>query len=59
LIVETDKETVEESISRILAKLEELDYLESEEMKSYTINSDEYPEVNCNRIKNQPVEKLG
>src|SRR2546425_5699556 len=31
LIVETDKETVEESVSRILAKLEELGYLESEE----------------------------
>jgi len=51
LIVETDKEAVEESISRILAKLEELGYLESEETKSYTANSDEYPEVNCSRIK--------
>ena len=32
LIVETSKETVEESISRIFAKLEELGYLESEEI---------------------------
>src|SRR3989440_9459791 len=31
LLVETDKETVEESVSRIIAKLEELGYLESEE----------------------------
>lgn len=31
LIVETDKETIEESISRIFAKLEDLGYLESEE----------------------------
>jgi len=31
LVVETDKETVEESVSRIIAKLEELGYLESEE----------------------------
>lgn len=31
LIVETDKETVEESVARIFAKLEELGYLESEE----------------------------
>jgi adenylylsulfate kinase len=30
LIVETDKETVEESVHRILAKLEELGYLEAE-----------------------------
>jgi adenylyl-sulfate kinase len=32
LVIETDKETVEESISRILAKLEELGYLEAEAM---------------------------
>jgi len=31
LIVETDKETVEESVTRIFAKLEQLGYLESEE----------------------------
>lgn len=31
LIVETDKETVEESVARIFAKLEELGYLESED----------------------------
>src|SRR5437763_3557163 len=31
LVVETDKETVEESVSRIISKLEELGYLESEE----------------------------
>lgn len=31
LIVETDKETVEESVNRIFAKLEELGYLEPEE----------------------------
>ncbi len=31
LVVETDKETVEESVGRIFAKLEELGYLESEE----------------------------
>jgi adenylylsulfate kinase len=31
LVVETDKETVEESVARIFAKLEELGYLESEE----------------------------
>ena len=31
LIVETDKETVDESVARIFAKLEELGYLESEE----------------------------
>jgi adenylylsulfate kinase len=31
LIVETDKETVQESVARIFAKLEELGYLESEE----------------------------
>lgn len=31
LVIETDKETVEESIARIFAKLEELGYLESEE----------------------------
>jgi adenylylsulfate kinase len=36
LIVETDKETIEESISRILGKLEELGYLEFEDAKSYT-----------------------
>src|SRR5881227_3923414 len=30
LIIETDKETVQESVSRIFAKLEELGYLESE-----------------------------
>src|SRR5947207_7470222 len=32
LVVETDKETVEESVARIFAKLEELGYLEPEEM---------------------------
>ena len=32
LIVETDKETIEESVSRIFAKLEELGYLEPEEL---------------------------
>jgi len=32
LIVETDKETVEESVSRIFAKLTELGYLETEEV---------------------------
>ncbi len=32
LILETSKETIEESIGRILAKLEELGYLEPEEM---------------------------
>src|SRR5205807_4868841 len=32
LVIETDKETVEESISRILAKLIELGYLEAEEV---------------------------
>ena len=31
LIIETDKETVEQSIHRIFARLEELGYLESEE----------------------------
>jgi adenylyl-sulfate kinase len=31
LVVETDKETVEESVTRIFAKLEELGYLESED----------------------------
>lgn len=31
LIVETDKETIEESVGRIFAKLEELDYIEPEE----------------------------
>ncbi len=31
LIVETDKETVEETVARIFAKLEELGYLEAEE----------------------------
>jgi len=31
LIVETDKETIEESVSRIFARLTELGYLESEE----------------------------
>jgi adenylylsulfate kinase-like enzyme len=30
LIVETDKETIEESVERIFAKLEELGYLEPE-----------------------------
>jgi adenylylsulfate kinase-like enzyme len=51
LIVETDKETVEESISRTLTKLGELGYLEPEETKSYTANSDEYPKVTGSRIK--------
>jgi len=32
LVVETDKETVEESVTRIFAKLEELGYLEAEEV---------------------------
>ena len=32
LVVETDKETVEESVGRIFARLEELGYLESEEI---------------------------
>ena len=32
LVVETDKETVEESVSRIFAKLTELGYLETEEV---------------------------
>jgi adenylyl-sulfate kinase len=32
LVVETDKETVEESVARIFAKLEELGYLEPEDM---------------------------
>ena len=32
LVVETDKETIEESVGRIFAKLEELGYLEPEEM---------------------------
>ena len=32
LLVETDKETIEESVSRIFAKLEELGYLEPEEV---------------------------
>ena len=31
LVIETDKETVEESVARIFAKLEELGYLEAEE----------------------------
>lgn len=31
LVIETDKETVDESVDRIFAKLEELGYLESEE----------------------------
>jgi adenylylsulfate kinase len=51
LIVETDKETIEESISRILGKLEELGYLEFEDAKSYTADSDEYPKVTGRRIK--------
>jgi adenylyl-sulfate kinase len=33
LVIETDKETVQQSISRILAKLEELGYLEAEAMQ--------------------------
>jgi len=32
LVVETDKETIEESVGRIFAKLEELGYLDPEEM---------------------------
>ena len=32
LVIETDRETVEESVARIFAKLEELGYLEPEEM---------------------------
>jgi adenylylsulfate kinase len=34
LVIETDKETIEESITRIFAKLEELGYLEPEEMEA-------------------------
>ncbi len=37
LVVETDKETVEESIGRIFAKLEELGYLEWEDSSAETI----------------------
>ena len=33
LVIETDKETIEESVSRIFAKLEELGYLEPEEIR--------------------------
>jgi adenylyl-sulfate kinase len=33
LVIETDKETIEESVSRILAELEELGYLEPEEIR--------------------------
>src|SRR5579884_3286781 len=33
LVIETDKETVEESVARIFAKLEELGYLEPEEAR--------------------------
>ncbi len=33
LVIETDKETIEESISRIFSKLEELGYLEPEEVR--------------------------
>lgn len=33
LVIETDKETVEESVGRIFAKLEELSYLEAEEVQ--------------------------
>ena len=33
LVIETDRETIEESISRIFAKLEELGYLEPEEIR--------------------------
>lgn len=32
LVIETDKETIEESVARIFAKLEELGYLEPEDM---------------------------
>ena len=32
LVIETDKETIEESVSRIFAKLTELGYLESEDV---------------------------
>ena len=35
LVVETDKETVEESVARILAKLEELGYLEPREYSQH------------------------
>jgi hypothetical protein len=31
LVIETDKETIEESVERIVAKLVELGYLEAEE----------------------------
>jgi adenylylsulfate kinase len=33
LVIETDKETIEESVSRIFARLEELGYLEPEEIR--------------------------
>jgi len=33
LVIETDKETIDESVSRIFAKLEELGYLEPEEIR--------------------------
>ena len=33
LVIETDKETIEESVARIFARLEELDYLEPEEVR--------------------------
>lgn len=33
LVIETDRETIEESVSRIFAKLEELGYLEPEEIR--------------------------
>ena len=32
LVIETDNETIEESVARIFAKLVELEYLESEEV---------------------------
>ncbi|MBV9713489.1 MAG: adenylyl-sulfate kinase [Ktedonobacteraceae bacterium] len=39
LVVETDKETVEESIGRIFAKLEELGYLEQADYSTKTIEA--------------------
>src|SRR6266581_512640 len=38
LVVETDKETIEESVTRIFAKLEESGYLDSEEMHEEETN---------------------
>src|SRR5919201_3037194 len=38
LVIETDKETIEESVSRIFAKLTELGYLETEEVGEEDVN---------------------